>query len=166
MFAGHSTKPSLRMDSRRFQPHYLDMNEAVRFVQSIRRGLSIAVRQPERTRVRNLLCTLLLPIVTSSRRYAHVNALRHDGINPALLGMGKVCCDDSVRRALKSLDQEKAEVWLKQHLTVPLHPVIQQEDWILDVDTTIKSIYGKKEGAEVGYNPHKRGRPSIATIST
>ena len=54
---------------------------------------------------------------------------------------------------------QKAEVWLKQHLTVPLHPVMQ-EDWILDVDTTIKPIYGKQEGAEVGYNPHKPGRPS------
>ena len=73
--------------------------------------------------------------------------------------MSKVCSDDSVRRALESLDQEKAEVWLKQHLTVPLHPVMQ-EDWIPDVDTTIKPIYGKQEGAEVGYNPHKRGRPS------
>ena len=80
-------------------------------------------------------------------------------INPPLLGMSTVCGDDSVRRALKSIDQEKAEVWLKQHLKVPLHPVMQ-ESWILDVDTTIKPIYGKQEGAEVGYNPHKPGRPS------
>ena len=32
--------------------------------------------------------------------------------------------------------------------------------WI-DVDSTVKTTYGKKqEGAEVGYNPHKRGAPS------
>ena len=35
-----------------------------------------------------------------------------------------------------------------------------QDGWILDVVTTVKPIYGKQEGAEVGYNPHKRGRPS------
>jgi hypothetical protein len=34
--------------------------------------------------------------------------------------------------------------------------------WILDIDTTIKPLYGKQEGAEVGYNPHKPGRPSHA----
>ena len=88
-----------------------------------------------------------------------LNRYHTHGVNPPLLEMGKDCGDDSVRRALKSLDQEKAEVWLKQHLTVPLHSVMQ-DSWILDMDTTIKPIYGKQEGAEVGYNPHKRGRPS------
>ena len=29
-----------------------------------------------------------------------------------------------------------------------------------DVDTTIKPLYGEQEGAELGYNPHKPGRPS------
>ena len=65
-----------------------------------------------------------------------------------------------MRRALKSIDQEKADVWLKQHLTVPLHPVMQDGGWILDVDTTVKPIYGNQEGAMVGYNPRKYGRPS------
>jgi hypothetical protein len=32
--------------------------------------------------------------------------------------------------------------------------------WILDIDTTIKTLYGRQSGAEVGYNPHKPGRPS------
>ena len=115
---------------------------------------------PNAPEVRDVLGTLLMSIVTGGRRYAHVNALRHDGINPPLLGMSKVCSDDSVRRALKSIDQEKAEVWLKQHLTVPLHPIMQDGGWILDMDSTVKPIYGKQEGAEVGYNPNKRGRPS------
>lgn len=32
--------------------------------------------------------------------------------------------------------------------------------WILDMDTTVKPLYGKQEGAVVGYNPQKPGRPS------
>jgi hypothetical protein len=32
--------------------------------------------------------------------------------------------------------------------------------WVLDVDTTVKVLYGKQEGAVVGYNPTKPGRPS------
>ena len=32
--------------------------------------------------------------------------------------------------------------------------------WVLDIDATIKPLYGRQEGAEVGYNPHKPGRPS------
>jgi len=38
-------------------------------------------------------------------------------------------------------------------------PLLSQP-WILDVDVTIKTLYGKQEGAVVGYNPHKPGRPS------
>ena len=34
------------------------------------------------------------------------------------------------------------------------------ERWILDVDSSVKPIYGHQEGAEVGYNPMKPGRPS------
>lgn len=36
------------------------------------------------------------------------------------------------------------------------------EPWILDVDTTIKTLYGRQMGAEVGYNPRKPGRPFYA----
>ena len=32
--------------------------------------------------------------------------------------------------------------------------------WILDCDTTVKPLYGRQDGAEVSYNPTKRGRPS------
>lgn len=33
-------------------------------------------------------------------------------------------------------------------------------DWILDCDATIKLLYGHQDGAEIGYNPSKPGRPS------
>ena len=102
---------------------------------------------------------MVLSIVTGGRRYSHVNALRHDGVNPGLLGMSKICSDDSVRRAFAPVDAQDAEAWLKHHLTFPLHPVMQEE-WILDTDATVKPIYGKQEGAVVGYNPQKPGRPS------
>ena len=29
-----------------------------------------------------------------------------------------------------------------------------------DLDATVKPLYGRQEGAEAGYNPHKPGRPS------
>ena len=114
---------------------------------------------PNAPKVRDVVGTMVLSIVTGGRRYAHVNALRHDGVNPGLLGLRKICSDDSVRRALARFDRRETDIWLKHHLTFPLHPVMQ-EDWILDADTTVKPIHGRQEGAVVGYNPHKPGRPS------
>lgn len=114
---------------------------------------------PNAPKVRDVLGTMVLSVATGARRYAHINALRHDGINPDLLGLKRVCSDDSVRRALASLDGKEAQDWLRRHLEFPLRPLLQ-EPWILDVDSTVKPIYGKQEGAVVGYNPRKPGRPS------
>ena len=141
-------------------PFFIELLKQANLFEPYVEDCPLQFSSPNAPEVRDVLGTLMMSIVTGGRRYAHVNALRHDGINPPLLGMSKVCSDDSVRRALKSIDQEKAKVWLKQHLTVPLHPVMQDGGWILDVDSTVKPIYGKQEGAEAGYNPNKRGRPS------
>jgi hypothetical protein len=48
---------------------------------------------------------------------------------------------------------------LGEHLLHCVRPLLG-EPWVLDVDTTVEPLYGHQEGAEVGYNPGKRGRPS------
>jgi hypothetical protein len=40
------------------------------------------------------------------------------------------------------------------------------EPWVLDIDTTIKTNYGRQEGAEVGYNPTSRDGRAIRIIPT
>jgi len=110
---------------------------------------------------RNLLGTLLLSVLAGHWRYAHINAIRGDGINPELLGMTKVASEDSVRRGMKAMDEKESEWWLKAHLKASYEPLLQ-EPWVLDVDTTVKPLYGHQQDAIVGYNPNKPGRPSHA----
>ena len=54
---------------------------------------------------RNVLGTLVLSVLAGHWRYAHINAIRGDGINPELLGMSGVASEDSVRRAMKAMDE-------------------------------------------------------------
>src|SRR6266496_2747586 len=110
---------------------------------------------------RNVLGTLLLSVLAGHWRYAHINAIRGDGINPELLGMTKVASEDSVRRAMKAIDEVASGEWMKVHLKASYDPLLQ-EPWILDVDTTVKPLYGHQQDAKVGYNPTKPGRPSHA----
>jgi Transposase DDE domain group 1 len=49
--------------------------------------------------------------------------------------------------------------WLQGHLDYTMRPLLS-EPWILDIDTTVKPLYGHQQGAVVSYNPNKRGRPS------
>ena len=127
--------------------------------------------------VRDVLGTWLLSILDGQRRYAHITGLRGDGVAPEILGMTQIISDESLRRALKHLapcvadarseeDRVKREAqvarstaWLGDALKDSIREALGTA-WILDCDTTIKVLYGHQDGAEIGYNPQKPGRPS------
>jgi hypothetical protein len=119
----------------------------------------LAYASPNAPKTRDLLGTAMLSMLAGHRRYAHISALRFDGVLPDLLGMKKVVSEDSVRRGLKKIDPQAGAGWVRRHLLSCVEPLLS-EPWILDADTTIKPIYGHQEGAEIGYNPKKPGRPS------
>jgi hypothetical protein len=108
---------------------------------------------------RAVLATLLLSILAGHHRYAHITAIRHDGIHPELLGVSRLVSEDAARRALARINESSGVAWLDQHLAKTTQPLLTTP-WILDLDATVKCLYGKQEGAVVGYNPTKPGRPS------
>lgn len=116
---------------------------------------------PNASRVRDVLGTLMLGILSGSRRYAHLAGIRGDQVAAQALGLGKIVSEDSVRRALAAMDAKVAQQWMQQALKGSVVQALER-NWILDLDTTIKPLYGHQEGAEIGYNPHKPGRPSHA----
>ena len=118
-------------------------------------------RSPNAPSKRDVLGTVLLSVLAGHWRYAHITALRGDGVNPALLGMSRVVSEDSVRRGLDRIGLEAGVHWLQGHLDEVVRPLLS-EPWVLDCDTTVKPLYGRQEGAVVGYNPKKPGRPSHA----
>jgi hypothetical protein len=125
----------------------------------------------------DVLGTWMLSILDGQRRYAHVTGLRGDEVAPQILGMNKIISDESLRRALAHLAPNQAKpcrgearaaraaqlakstAWMDTALSESSREALRTP-WILDVDTTIKLLYGHQAGAEVGYNPTKPGRPS------
>jgi hypothetical protein len=120
---------------------------------------------PNAPKKRDVLGTILLSVLAGHSRYAHISAIRGDGVNPGLLGMTKVVSEDSVRGALKSMDAEESGFWLKKHLKASYEPLLE-EPWAMDIDTTVKPLYGHQQDAIQGYNPGKPGRPSHAFHSS
>ena len=76
----------------------------------------LAYTSPNAPQKRDVLGTILLSVLAGHWRYAHMSALRGDGVNPELLGMTKVASEDSVRRALSALKEEQCKPWLTKHL--------------------------------------------------
>jgi hypothetical protein len=110
---------------------------------------------------RDVLGTWFLSILAGHHRYAHITALRGDGVSPQLLGMSKIVSEDALRRALARMSAEQSQNWLRPQLLSSVQAALSTP-WILDIDTTIKTLFGKQRGADVSYNPHKPGRPSHA----
>jgi hypothetical protein len=108
---------------------------------------------------RDVLGTLLLALLAGHKRYAHITALRGDAVAAQALGMAKVVSEDALRRALERIDEAASAAWMRPSL---MHSVREALDrpWVLDIDASIKPLYGRQEGAEIGYNPAKPMRPS------
>lgn len=116
---------------------------------------------PNAPGVADVLGTSVLAVLSGAYRYAHVTGLRGDKVNLRGLGMERVVSEDSLRRAFQDQGPEELACWQREALLVTYTPGLEQP-WIADLDVTIKPIYGHQEGAELGYNPHKPGRPSHA----
>ena len=108
---------------------------------------------------RDVLGTTMLSVLAGHKRYAHIAALRFDVVLAELLGMKKVVSEDAIRRAFKAIDEAEGAAWLRGHLAFCVEPLLA-EPWILDVDTTIKPLYGHQEGATLSYNSKRPGHPS------
>jgi hypothetical protein len=110
---------------------------------------------------KDVLGTWLLAILAGHNRYTHITALRGDTVSAQILGMEKIISEDALRRSLSRMSAEQSQVWLGTQLLSSVQGALSTA-WILDIDTTIKTLFGKQSGAEVSYNPHKPGRPSNA----
>jgi len=128
------------------------------------RSCPLEYTSPNAPAKQDILGTITMAVLAGQCRYAHITGLRCDKVNPVGFGMSKVCSEDSVRLAFKKVDPEKCAQWQQQALAETWGPVLKHP-WILDMDMTVKPIYGHQEGAEIGYNPHKPGRPSHALHS-
>jgi hypothetical protein len=90
---------------------------------------------------RDVLGTILLSVLAGHWRYAHISVIRGDGVKPGLLGMTKVASEDSVRRALKGMDLEQSEAWLKKHLKASYEPLLA-EPWALGASQQQHHVLG------------------------
>ena len=109
---------------------------------------------PNATDIPSVVGSLLLTVLSGGNRYRHIDALRGDAVLPELLGMEKIVSADSIRRAVIDLAADAAgQAWISDLLLETVLPVVRQGSWILDLDSTVVTVYGKQSGSAVGYNP-------------
>jgi hypothetical protein len=73
--------------------------------------------------------------------------------------MDRIVDEDALRRAFSRIDETASAAWLCPALMNSVRDALGQP-WILGIDASITPLYGREEGAEIGYNPHEPGAPS------
>ena len=102
----------------------------------------ITYSSPNAPTIKDITGTWLLSILAGHKRYAHITSLRGDKVSAELLGMNKIISEDALRRALARMSETQSSTWLCHHLLASTQPALNRP-WILDIDTTIKPLYGK-----------------------
>ena len=109
-----------------------------------------------------MLGTTMLSALAGHKRYAHITALRNDGVLPELLGMKKIVSEDAVRRGFKAIGEDEGREWLQRHLDYCTAPLLA-EPWVMDTDSTVKPLYGHQEGPCLATIPRSRAGPAMST---
>ena len=115
----------------------------------------------------NLVLMSLFLLIAGVQRFNKADKLQYDGFFLSLLGLDTLPDETSIRRFLKRLSPEA----IRQ--IVRLHDQLRRELFALPkprsslefhLDSVVLTLYGKQQGARLGYNPHAKGRRSYHPI--
>jgi len=128
--------------------------------------LAQQIRYPRRNRdysVSQMLLALVYPIVLGLNRIETTSLLRSNGTFQYLTGLPSFPDPQSLRRFLVNAPAPLREQLhrandrlLQRFIHLPEH----RSRLIFDLDSTVLTLFGHQEGAEVGYNPRYRGKRS------
>lgn len=148
--------------------HYggiLFFNEFTRVLQ-FRRFLTRHLLYPRRNQrysLSQMIMALVYPVILGLDRLETASFLRSNGTFQYLTGLQSYPDPQSLRRFLLQVAPEFREQLHRlndQLLRQFIHLPDRRSRLILDLDSTVVTVFGRQEGAAVGYNPRYRGKRS------
>ncbi len=130
---------------------------------TLSRHIRLAQRN-NRYSISESLEALLYPLVLGLGRIESTEPLRHNGVFHYLAGLPGYPAATSMRRFLQRFAQRGRSALVRLHDTWRATMIEPQGRVLFDLDSTVLTVYGHQERAEVGYNPKKRGRPSYLPL--
>jgi hypothetical protein len=107
---------------------------------------------------------LLYPLILGLGRIETTEPLRYNGVFHYLAGLPGYPDATTLRRFLDRFARRGRNALLKLHDAWRAAMLGQPSRAIFDLDSTVLTVYGRQEQAQVAYNPKKRGRPSYLPL--
>ena len=148
--------------------HFSGLVLLQRFCQQLRLRwlLQRAVLPPQATgdfQPADLLLALIYVLVAGLKRVSKTQILQYNGAFLCLLGLERFPDPSSLRRFLQRLSPHTIRQLVRLHdrLRAALGEVPRARSTLLfDLDAVVLTLYGRQQGARLGYNPKKQGRRS------
>lgn len=114
--------------------------------------------------VDGMLICLLYAVILDVKRQSDTLMLRLDRVFEKIAGLDDYPVQSTISRFLKSFRVETAKGIAHVNQKILTEARRNFEGWskiTLDLDFRVRTAYGHQQGASVGYNPKKPGRPSF-----
>ena len=134
----------------------------IKFKTVLYKSLSLTQRNNHYSITESILA-VMYPSMLGIGRIETTDLLKHNGVFQYLVGLPAYPDPTTLRRFLQRLSPDgvtKLRSVHSQFLKMMLQKPHPAKNMILDMDSTVLTLYGKQELALVGYNPTKHGRPS------
>lgn len=151
--------PGIKVTSAGGLAYFAEFLKATEYFEKLCEDFPLQSKSNNSCSKRDIIGTAVFAILCGCSRYAHVNFLRNDTAAKELLGLDRIVSEDTIRRVFRKTDETKLDEWLLRHEHEVADAILHYK-YVLDIDNSIKPIFGHQEGSELGYNPHKPGRPS------
>ena len=115
----------------------------------------------------DLIQLLLFLLIAGVQRVNKSDKLQYDGFFLALLGLEKFPDESTLRRFLQRLSPDAIRQLARLHdqFRTDLFSFPKaRSSLVFHLDSVVLTLYGKQQGAVLGYNPKARGRPSYHPI--
>src|SRR5882724_6122295 len=131
-----------------------------------REFLARQIRYPRRNRdysLSQMLLALIYPVILGLDRIETASLLRSNGTFQYLTGLPSFPDPQTLRRFLLHAPDP---FWQQMHrvndrlLQTFIHLPDHRSRLIFDLDSSVVTVFGRQENAEVGYNPRYRGKRS------
>lgn len=136
---------------------------AIRLRSRIARGIPLPLRNT-RYSVSDSVVALLYPILLGLGRLETAKLLQQNGVFQYLTGLPTYPNPTTLRRFLTRLGEHGLDGLIRVHDALRQDFLGQPSSMILDIDSTVLTVYGNQAGAAVGFNPKKRGRRSYHPV--
>lgn len=125
------------------------------------------IQRNHRYSLSDMLLALIYPMMLGLDRIETTYLLRRNGVFQYLTGLPAYPNPTTLRRFLFRINPQTLEQLLQLHdqlRNLFIQRPFYHKHLIFDLDSTVLTVYGKLQGARIGYNPHKRGRPSYHPV--